>query len=819
MMAGGWALGEESTPQSQTEWQRRYNEPVRQFLRRFAACVRPEPVVAVVLPGQGLPERRLVVLTATIDELLGDQLTLLVLYPDLDVSPSAKYFPSLSAPQVVQQVKKLYGTNVGTAGITLPGERDNQDLVVSVPVERLRVWEEELELLHSGIQTHAAAPVGGFWKGTPPSWADLDERRDIARAVTDRIQTAAQKKLLDRETWNLDLWHEPGAGGTTVARRVAWDLRRQFPVAILRKYTRQTLERLKGVAELTGKPVLLIAEQTDLNQNARESLYRELSTQRLRVVILYVRRVNKLAEHHEHQVGRLTDDEAQRFRLVYAAETDDPDRQAELGLITEAGGKYQGKYRYPFFYGLITYAEDFLPISSFVQNCVGTMEGNRQKVLLYMALTTFYARGGLATSVVRELLGLKAGVAVDVEAEFGPGPARLILEYQEEGEQIPRLKLLHPILSIELFKHVYQATGRSWEVELKPLTEQFIDDLTRVFGKNSEPLHSLLTQLLVDRTSMYDAQTLSDGKFSMLIRQIPSKADAHDLLRKLVDVCDIPQTKAHYLTHLSRHRIYELRCEYDLAEAHSLAAINLAPQDSIHYHTHGMVLRFWAESRVDDLVAKPGKGPADVIEAVEDLVERALASFATTRKLDPEEEYGYVTPVQLIARVAEGVLTVARRQAGNLKLGLADLTACRDRVGQWLLDNLTTAHGLLDEVKHNRGPRPPSQVASRCEVSVAHLYPNNRQELIRRWRAMLADYPAQAGSPAGNHPPLPDAIPRPTGGDSDPHRSRDRPMAGGQPEPIGSPCVVPVLPPTAGVQLPACRVSRRADEAPRARRG
>ena len=42
MMAGGWALGEESTPQSQPEWQRRYNEPVRQFLRRFAASVRPE---------------------------------------------------------------------------------------------------------------------------------------------------------------------------------------------------------------------------------------------------------------------------------------------------------------------------------------------------------------------------------------------------------------------------------------------------------------------------------------------------------------------------------------------------------------------------------------------------------------------------------------------------------------------------------------------------------------------------------------------------------------------------------------------------------
>lgn len=743
MMAGGWALGMEPTPQSQPEWQRRYNEPVRQFLRRFAAAVRPEPVVAIVLPGPGLSGKRLEVLAGTIDEFFSDRLTLLVLHPDLDVSPAAQYFPSLSVPLAVQRIKDLYGTTVGIAGITLPGKRDEQDLTVSVPVERLRVWEEELELLHSGIQTDAAAPAGGFWKGAPPSWADLDERRDVSRTVTDSLLTAVQTKLLDRSTWNIDLWHEPGAGGTTVARRVAWDLRRQFPVAVLRKYTGQTIERLQGIAELTGKPILLVAEQTDLNQHAREALYRGLSIQRVRAVILYVRRVNKLAQHHEHQVGRLTDDEAKRFRAVYAAETDDPDRRAELGLITEGGGKYLGRYRYPFFYGLITYAEDFLSVSSFVQNCIGTTEGNRQKVLLYLALTTNYVHGGLPTSVVREMLGLKPGAALDLEAEFGPGPARLILEYQEEGELVPRLKLLHPVLSVELFKHVYQIAGREWEVELKPLADRFIDDLTRILGKNSEPLHALLTQLLVDRSSMYDEHTQSDGRFSMLVRQIPYKEDAHALLRKLVDVCDIPQTKAHYLTHLSRHRIYELRSEYDQAEAHSLAAIGLDPQDDIHYHTLGMVLRFWAESRVDELAAKAGTGPANVIEAIEGVVERALDAFAKTRELEPEDEHGYITPVQLIARVAEGVLNVARRQAGKPNLGLADLTGGRDRVGQWLLDNLSTAYRLLDEIKHIRGPRPPSLYASRCDLSVAQLYPDNRQELISRWRRQLIEYPAQ----------------------------------------------------------------------------
>lgn len=61
-----------------------------------------------------------------------------------------------------------------------------------------------------------------------------------------------------RRAQQVNLYHAPGSGGTTVLRRVLWDLRSEFPCLLLqRTKPEETTERLAYIASKTGKSILL----------------------------------------------------------------------------------------------------------------------------------------------------------------------------------------------------------------------------------------------------------------------------------------------------------------------------------------------------------------------------------------------------------------------------------------------------------------------------------------------------------------------------------------------------------------------------------
>ncbi len=85
-----------------------------------------------------------------------------------------------------------------------------------------------------------------------------------------------QERLNDFQLAVIDLDHSPGAGGSTLARRVAWDMHREHPTAVLRSYTPTTTERIDEIYQRTGLSVLVIAESADLPESDRNELVRRL---------------------------------------------------------------------------------------------------------------------------------------------------------------------------------------------------------------------------------------------------------------------------------------------------------------------------------------------------------------------------------------------------------------------------------------------------------------------------------------------------------------------------------------------------------------
>ena len=109
--------------------------------------------------------------------------------------------------------------------------------------------EEQLELVHWDVGLSADEQTDGdlFLKGATVGWYDLNVGAvDADRDITAKLEQRIRQEIEARATRRVNLWHLPGAGGTTVARRIGWNIHRHFPTVVAREIQPQeTAERLR----------------------------------------------------------------------------------------------------------------------------------------------------------------------------------------------------------------------------------------------------------------------------------------------------------------------------------------------------------------------------------------------------------------------------------------------------------------------------------------------------------------------------------------------------------------------------------------------
>ena len=157
-----------------------------------------------------------------------------------------------------------------------------------------RLWlSEDLELVHRSIGSAGDAGYGPreYRMGADIAWRNLHLRHDCDRDITPQVRTQVEADLKRRQTVRLNLYHEPGGGGTTVARRIAWDLHNNVPVAILNTYApRETAERIGKVAALTENSVLIIVDGGQHSERDIDDLYELLKANQTPAVLIQVLR-------------------------------------------------------------------------------------------------------------------------------------------------------------------------------------------------------------------------------------------------------------------------------------------------------------------------------------------------------------------------------------------------------------------------------------------------------------------------------------------------------------------------------------------------
>jgi hypothetical protein len=608
------------------------------------------------------------------------------------------------------------------SALTLPGK----DGPCPLTREDLNRLEVDLEVLHSEMLAESTSPaprLDEFWRGRPPTWDEFEASLDVRRtAVHSPLFDDLRARLDDHQLALVGLEHSPGAGGTTLARRVAWDLHREHPTALLRRLTPTTVERIDEIYQSTGKTVLLVTEATDLPEANRDELVNELRQRNSRAVILWVNRTNISSGTAHKLMDPVTGAERDHFVREYLrrAETD-RGRDLLTKLYEGAPADIPANRLSPFYFGLCAYDVGFQGVRTYVDNHLVRLGARQLRVARYLALVTRYAQLGLLIDLVRRWLGKEmpdSGEYGDEELREMLGADLRHLTVVERGE----LRLLHPLIADQ----VLDGNSAGMKVNLAQLAVDLIDEVVDSLGSDNAWAVRLLTEVFVRRRGWNEERHGRREHFAEIIQRMPTPEGGERVFEQLTKRCP---KEPHFWNHRGRFHIYRLKGDYRRAEEFVTRAVEESDSNvPLHLHTLGMVRRFWIEHDLNEARIS-GLDEESALAAIRPRFDQAMEAFSVARE-NSGGVYNWVTPIQLITFVVDRlvVLSGASNLAEYLKPNVPG--------HEWVASTLHLAESLLDEL---RSLYVQSRTTGRYHDSLCHgldvLY-GDLDSLITQWRKL-----------------------------------------------------------------------------------
>ncbi len=263
----------------------------------------------------------------------------------------------------------------------------------------------------SNIGVGGSDEVTLFLQGNTITWHGLDIHADVDRDITRGVAGALRERLASSPNDSYSIEHTPGAGGTTIARRIAWELRDEFPCVSVSRIVPGLTDALEFVFQRSNLPLLCIVEAGLVPVAQRDLLFSELKSRNVRFLNLDVKR--RIRPKNTQHCAALRDpmplQEARRFLNVYSARTSKQRLDNLAKLVSEKPeDRPHAAYRSPFFFGLYAFERNFVKVESYVKSVMDSTSGEVRELMCVLALVSRYSQERLPLSVVNVLSGLIA---------------------------------------------------------------------------------------------------------------------------------------------------------------------------------------------------------------------------------------------------------------------------------------------------------------------------------------------------------------------------------------------------------------------------
>lgn len=535
----------------------------------------------------------------------------------------------------------------------------------------------------------AEAATLDFLRGGEITLAALGADADVTRAQTGSIQKQLLGMLGRRRTLRLNLFHAPGAGGSTMARRIGFNVRERFPVVFLGRFREgETLRRIESLSRQTNSAVLVIVEAPALRDDQIAALMDELHSISLPAVVLAVSRAYSppSAASSSPYIAEVLDDvEAEDFVDKYSAQN----FAARAALQTIAN--YRDHRRNAFLFGLVAFEREFKGLEAFIQGRLAGIDGQQREVMLVCSIAHFFGQMAVPEYALARLVGLPPSRAGSFARTLAP-ELRSLLWRSPEGAW----RTTHSLVAEEILRQL--GGGRD-------LWQQALSNWGRIFanfcldGGDDDAMRHLMESVFTERDDDATQSGANRESFARFIEAIPSRDGASQLLKYLADrQPDHP----HIWAHTARYYAFRMR-DFPTAEAYAKRASALSPDSSTLHHIVGMVYR----ARVYD-----GLGRNVSLNELSTWVDDASKEFAICRELAPStKDHGFISEIQMHVRVVEHAI-------GDTSLAIY-LRGSPDRL---VLSSLEKAEDLISTLRYRGDPKKPSTFEQTERAKLKRVY-------------------------------------------------------------------------------------------------
>ncbi len=547
----------------------------------------------------------------------------------------------------------------------------------------LDILQEQIEL----------ASEKSFYQGRSITWKELDNHFDADRNITKDIILSLKKSLEKRvESAIFFLTHYAGAGGTTVAKRVAFEIYRDFPVLFLNEtissYGENELtEKLLKIFQATEIPTLVIVDNSNITKMQIEMLERVVGNRLAKTVFLLVESTfsDPKKEDNRFYIDSTLDlkNEASRFITKFSEKFKEKEG-AFKHILTEDNPNTIT----PFYFGLIAYEKEYISIPKYVALRIQEITEKETDLLLLLSFCQIFGKGKM-----REVPHFIISSFLEVDDDY------IRLRNHTKNHKIYDLiietddlcwRTIHPLIADRILKDLLGTNdiGILNPFKLKDFAIRIIKSLRDISDYRNEQVLELLHNLFILRnensnTESDEADTDFDNLynkklFSKLLNDVDNNINRIEIFNTLTT--EFPDENAHFWAHFSR--LYSVSKDFPNAILTIDKALEIE-EDFIFFHIKGMCYRT-EMYRLKDSYKKPTRQEDDTIPAIKEYFIKASAAFEMVRELAPQKEHGYIAFIQMVIQIIEFEYSISplKTPSKDYTQFIVSNSWCRNILGQ-----------------------------------------------------------------------------------------------------------------------------------------
>ncbi|XP_064172481.1 sterile alpha motif domain-containing protein 9-like [Anguilla rostrata] len=459
-----------------------------------------------------------------------------------------------------------------------------------------------------------------FWLAEKKFVGEIIQRdayREISKLLSDIQKRGADQVPVS----SINIYHHPGSGGSTAARQVIWNNRKDLRCAVVKpSYSPATVsEHAVHLREYEEKdppqkclPVLLLVEdcENDYLDDLRNELVTAVYTKRIAqgmpcFILLSCRR-----SHNPEK--KCKESPLQNVAVTHKLSAE------EKRQFSGKREKLEQQYQPEFILTFVLMSEEFDPqyIEDFVKHLLQDIDHTAvvTRLIQYVALLNTYVQNSFISQSHCEAL-MRMTIQVDrfrqhtFERSLSEQAKLIFIHLRDDKTHIHSIRIIHPLVAKEILWQLSSSQQNLSIIALNFLHEDVLYE--NRFGR--EEYVKFLRDLFMRRCRIIKGDE-SDSFFSPLIEHVVEEESPDKAIELLKEAYMRFNKDAFFAQQLARLNYSHEK--FEEAEQWAEIAAKKMPQNSYILDTKGQVYRRWFNAKCKE-IEKKTKTPQNTADAIE----------------------------------------------------------------------------------------------------------------------------------------------------------------------------------------------------------